>query len=101
MADALKFAKDLYREGIAGMEEEFIAYLEAVEVVEQAGVPAEKIREEKAEIYEKLAEVNRSIREEKRQLAICEEVLQRIPRIEEKIKRTEQKEVIIDEHRRR
>lgn len=102
MADALKFAKDLYREGIAGMEEEFIAYLEAMEVVEQAGVPAEKIREEKAEIYEKLAEVNRSIREEKCQLAICEEVLQRIPRIEEKIKRTEQKEkeVVIDEHRR-
>ena len=73
-----------------------------MEVVEQAGVPAEKIREEKAEIYEKLAEVNRSIREEKCQLAICEEVLQRIPRIEEKIKRTEQKEkeVVIDEHRR-
>ena len=102
-ADALKATKDLYREGIAGAEEEFTAYLEAVEVMEKAGVPAERIREEKAKLYEKLAEVNRTIREEKHQLAICEAVLQRIPWMEKEIRKSEreEKEVVIDEHRRR
>lgn len=71
--------------------------------MEKAGVPAERIREEKAKLYEKLAEVNRTIREEKHQLAICETVLQRIPRMEKEIRKSEreEKEVVIDEHRRR
>lgn len=101
--DALKPAKDLYREGIAGVEEEFAVYLEAIEVMEKADVAAEKIREEKAKVYEKLAEVNQAIREEKHQLAVCEAALQRIPRMEEEIRKTEreEKEVVIDEHRRR
>ncbi len=58
-AEALAPARELYEEGVSGMETEFTQYLEAVSTLEQCGVPREQLISEKAQVYQQLAELNR------------------------------------------
>ena len=102
-AEALAPAWELYEDGLSGMETEFTQYLEAVSTLEQCGVPREQLISEKAQVYQQLAELNRQIRQERKKLALCREILDRIPQIETELQKTEarEKEVRSDEHRRR
>ena len=102
-AEALAPARELYEDGLSGMETEFTQYLEAVSTLEQCGVPREQLISEKAQVYQQLAELNRQIRQERKKLALCREILDRIPQIETELQKTEarEKEVRSDEHRRR
>ena len=102
-AEALAPSKALYEEGLTGMEAEFEKYMEAVKQVEKCGISAERLTEEKAEIYEQLASLNREIRAERRKLKLCQEIRQQIPAMEQDIQNTDehQKEVQEHEHRRR
>lgn len=100
--EALAPAKALYEEGLSGMEAEFARYMEAVAVLEGCGIPRERLTAEKAEIYEQVAEVNRQIRAERKKLALCRDILDRLPQMEQDIKKIEMKdEVIHDDSRRR
>ena len=100
--EALAPAKALYEEGLSGMEAEFARYMEAVAVLEKCGVPRERLTAEKAEIYEQVAEVNRQIRAERKKLALCRDILDRLPQMEQDIQKIEMKdEVIHDDSRRR
>ena len=76
-AEALAPVKELYEAGLSGMETEFAQYMDAVAALEQCGVPREGLIQEKAELYERLAELNRQIRAERRKLALCRERLLR------------------------
>ena len=58
-AEALAPVKELYEAGLSGMETEFAQYMDAVAALEQCGVPRERLIQEKAELYERLAELNR------------------------------------------
>ncbi len=100
---ALAQAKQLYEDGRSGMEAEFAQYIEAVAVLEKCGIPRERLSNEKAEIYEQVAEVNRQIRAERKKLALCRDILDRLPRMEQDINKIEEhtKEVERDERRRR
>ena len=102
-AEALVPSKALYEEGLTGMETEFEKYMEAVKWLENCGISAERLTEEKAEIYEQLASLNREIRAERRKLKLCQEIRQQMPAMEQDIQNTEehQKEVQEHEHRRR
>ena len=102
-AEALAPVKELYEAGLSGMETEFAQYMDAVAALEQCGVPREGLIQEKAELYERLAELNRQIRAERRKLALCREILDRIPQIETELQKAEvrEKEVRSDEYRRR
>ena len=102
-AEALAPSKALYEEGLTGMETEFEKYMEAVKCLENCGISAERLTEEKAEIYEQLASLNREIRAERRKLKLCQEIRQQIPAMEQDIQNTNehQKEVQEHEHRRR
>ena len=102
-AEALAPAKDLYARGVSGMELEFARYMEAVAVLERCGIPRDRLLREKAELYERVAEINRRIRAERKKLALCKEILGETPRLEQEIQRTEErgKEVERDERRRR
>ena len=102
-AEALAPARELYEDGLSGMETEFTQYLEAVSTLEQCGIPREQLISEKAQVYQQLAELNRQIRQERKKLALCREILDRIPQIETELQKTEarEKEVRSDEHRRR
>ena len=100
---ALAQAKQLYEDGRSGMEAEYTRYMEAVAVLEQCGIPREWLTNEKAEIYEQLAQVNRDIRAERKKLALCQEIQSRLPQMEHDINKIEEhsKEVERDERRRR
>lgn len=102
-AEALAPSKALYEEGLTGMEAEFEKYMEAVKQLEKCGISAERLTEEKAEIYEQLASLNREIRAERRKLKLCQEIRQQMPAMEQDIQNTDehQKEVLEHEHRRR
>lgn len=99
--EALVPSKALYEEGLTGMEAEFERYMEAVALLEGSGIPRERLMEEKAEVYERLAELNREIRSERRKLALCREIRQQAPAMEEDIRRTEEQRKEAQEHERR
>ena len=100
---ALTPAKQLYEDGLSGMEVEYARYMEAVAVLEQCAIPRERLSNEKAEIYEQLAQINRDIRAERKKLALCREIQSRLPQIEHDIDKIEERESEVkhDERRRR
>ena len=102
-ADALAPSKALYQDGLTGMENEFEKYMEAVTLLENCGVPRDRLTAEKAELYEQLAELNRKIRTQRRKLKLCQEIRRGLPQMEQDIERTEtrESEVKRDEHWRR
>ena len=101
--EVLAPAKELYEDGLSGMEAEFAQYLEAVSTLEQCGIPRERLISEKAQVYQQLAELNHQIRQERKKLTLCREILDRIPQIEQTLQNTNdlRKEVERDERRRR
>ena len=105
MADveALAPAKVLYEDGLSGMEAEFAQYLEAAAVIERSGISKGQLMSEKAAVYQQLAELNRQIRQERKNLALCREIMDWIPQMEKTIQSADElkKEVERDEHRRR
>ena len=98
---ALAPAKALYEDGLSGMEAEYARYMEAVAVLEQCGIPRERLAAEKVELYQELAEINRQIKAERKKLALCREIQETLPRMEREINQIETKEVTHDERRRR
>ena len=102
-AEALALARELYEAGLSGMEAEFARYMDAVAVLEQCGIPKERLIQEKAELYEQLAELNRQIRAERKKLALCRKIQNSLPRMEQETEKVEarESEVRTNEHRRR
>lgn len=102
-AEALAPARELYEAGLSGMEAEFAQYMDAVAALEQCGIPRESLIQEKAELYERLAELNRQIRAERRKLALCRKIQSSLPQMEQEINKVEarESEVRTNEHRRR
>lgn len=102
-ADALAPSKALYQDGLTGMEYEFEKYMEAVTLLENCGIPRDRLTAEKAELYQQLAELNREIRTQRQKLKLCQEIRQGLPQMEQDIERTEtrESEVKRDEHWRR
>lgn len=84
-AEALRPAMDLYAEGMTGMEDEAARYMDAVDVLEKSGVPLEQLKAEKAAAYEAVAEVNRDIRAIRKQIALCDEIIQTAPAMQKQI----------------
>lgn len=60
--EVLAQAKQLYEDGLSGMEEEYTRYVDAVSVLDRCPTPRDRLLEEKAGVYEQLAQVNREIR---------------------------------------
>ena len=98
---ALAQAKQLYEDGLSGMEEEYTRYMEAVAVLEQCNIPRGQLSNEKAEIYAQLAQINRQIRAERKKLALCREIQNRLPQMEYDIQRIENREEVNRDERRR
>ena len=101
--DALAQARQLYEDGLSGMEAEYTRYLDAVAVLERCPTPRDRLLEEKAGVYEQLAQVNREIRAARKKLAMCQEIQIRLPQMEQAITKIESREneVRQDERRRR
>ena len=82
LADAgmLADVQRLQTEGVPGMEDEATRYLEAATVLEKSGVDRETLKQEKAGLYDQLAEVNREIRDIRKKLNMCAEIKERAPK---------------------
>jgi len=89
-AEALRPAMDLYAQGMTGMEDEAARYMDAVDMLEKAGASIEQLKNEKAAAYEAVAEVNRDIRAIRKQIALCDEIVQTAPAMEKNIAATMQ-----------
>ena len=86
------------------MEEEFARYMQAVRLLERCGIPSEHLTQEKTEVYNQLAELNRQIRARTPKSWPCAGKSKTASKqMEEDIRKTETrgKEVEHDEHRRR
>ena len=101
--EALAPIKALYEDGLSGMEEEYTRYVDAVSVLDRCPIPRDRLLEEKAGVYEQLAQVNREIRTARKKLAMCQEIQNHLPQMEQAITKIESREneVRQDEHRRR
>ena len=101
--DALAPAKQLYEDGVSGMEKQFEQYMDDVAALEQCGIPREQLAEEKAALYHQLAEINREIRLARQEISMCKTIERNRPQMERDIQMAENKakEVERDEHRRR
>ena len=100
-AEALAPSKALYEEGLTGMEAEFEQYMAATALLERSGIPITRLIEEKAAIYEQLAELNRGIRAERQKLKLCRDIQKQVPVMEQDIQRTEEHQKEVQEHERR
>ena len=80
-----------------------VGCMQAVHLLEQCGLPPEHLTQEKTEVYNQLAELNRQIRAERKKLDLCREIQTASKQMEEDIRKTKTrgKEVEHDEHRRR
>jgi hypothetical protein len=90
--EALSPVKTLYADGLSGMEEEYAKYAEAVHKLDTCGISREALTAQKAELYTKLADLNREIREARKQQKMCQEILSEVPTIQKHIDLTERDE---------
>ena len=91
-AEALEPAVRPYQDGLTGLEREYARYQEAVKTLERSRIPRERLAEEQAQIYEDVSEINRQIRAERKNLAMCQSIRERLPTMERSIKRIEERE---------
>ena len=69
--EALAMSKALYEEGLSGMESEYAQYAEAKATLDTCGFSRQILTEEKADIYEQLAQINKQIRAERQKIKLC------------------------------
>ena len=72
--ESLAVSKALYEEGLSGMESEYAQYAEAKAILDACGVSRQALTEEKADIYEQLAQLNKQIRAERQKIKLCREI---------------------------
>ena len=72
--ESLAVSKALYEEGLSGMEAEYAQYAEAKAVLDACGFSRQTLTEEKADIYEQLAQINKQIRAERQKIKLCREI---------------------------
>ena len=85
----LEEVKTLCEDGVSGMEAEYARYIQAVRILEKSGIPRERLTAEKAELYEKLAQINRQVRAERKKLAMCKEIQSKMTQMERNVETTE------------
>ena len=72
--EALAMSKALYEEGLSGMEAEYAQYAEAKAILDACSISRQALAEEKADIYEQLAQINKQIRAERQKIKLCREI---------------------------
>ena len=87
--EALAPAKRLYDQGHSGMETEAQQYMDAVKLLDNCGESREALSKQQAELYTKLADLNRGIRQVRKQLKMCEEIRAQATTMQENIREIE------------
>ena len=86
---ALEPAKECFEMGLPGMGEELARYQAARELLDSCSISRKRLTEEKATLYQQLAEVNREIRRARKQLTLCKAILYNSSQMERDIRAAE------------
>ena len=89
--EALSMSKALYEEGLSGMEAEYAQYAEAKATLDACGISRQALTEEKADIYEQLAQFNKQIRAERQKIKLCREIADSTAKMQQDIERSDEK----------
>lgn len=102
-AEALRPIKELYEDGMTGMEDEYRKYQHAVDLLNHCGTSKKVLAQQKAEIYTQVANLNREIRQIRKDIAMCKAIQGERPKIEKHIQSIdpERNEVNAHEHQQR
>ena len=96
--EALAPAKRLYDQGHSGMEAEAQQYMDAVKLLDGCGVSREALSQQQAELYTKLADLNRELRQVRKQIKMCEEIRAQAAAMQENIREIEHPELEVEKH---
>ena len=96
--EALAPAKRLYDQGHSGMEQEAQRYMEAVKLLDNCGESRELLSQQQAELYTKLADLNRELRQVRKQIEMCEEIREQAVAMQENIRQIEHPELEVKNH---
>ncbi len=88
---ALAPVQACFEMGLSGLEEELAKYQAAKELLDQCPISRERLTEEKAALYQRLAEVNREIRAARKQLTLCKDIQKNAPQMERDIREAEER----------
>ena len=89
--ESLAVSKALYEEGLSGMETEYAQYAETKAVLDACGFSRQTLTEEKADIYEQLAQINKQIRAERQKIKLCREIAEATAKMQQDIERSDEK----------
>lgn len=90
--ETLAPGKRLYDQGHSGMEAEAQRYMEAVKLLNGCGESREELSRQQAELYTKLADLNRELRQARKQIKTCEEIRAQVAVMQENIRQIEHPE---------
>ena len=96
--EALAPAKRLYDQGHSGMEQEAQRYMETVKLLDNCGESREALSQQQAELYTKLADLNRELRQVRKQIKMCEEIRAQAAAMQENIRQIEHPEQEVTKH---
>jgi hypothetical protein len=88
----LRPVKELYASGTPGMEDEFAAYMDATALLDGCGISRDQLSQEKANVYQKIADINGEIRDIRKEISMCQAIRERTPRMERDIQSTQRKQ---------
>ena len=87
--EVLAPAKRLYDQGHSGMDAEAQQYMNAVTLLDSCGESREVLSQQQAELYTKLADLNRELRQVRKQIKMCEEIQAQAAAMQENIREIE------------
>lgn len=87
--EALAPAKRLYDQGHSGMEAEGQQYMDAVKLLDNCRESREELSQQQAELYTKLADLNRELRQVRKQIKMCEGIRAQATAMQENIREIE------------
>ena len=89
--ESLAVSKALYEEGLSGMESEYAQYAEAKATLDACGISRQALTEEKTDIYEQLAQLNKQIRTKRQKIKLCREIAEATAKMQQDIERSDEK----------
>lgn len=73
------------------MESEYAQYAEAKATLDACGISRQALTEEKADIYEQLAQLNKQIRTKRQKIKLCREIAEATVKMQQDIERSDEK----------
>ena len=95
-AELLAPVRQLYEEGLSGMEEEYKSLLEAEKILAESCCSVEELTAEKSELYDQLARINQEIRAVKQEIKMCQEIQSQAASMQKDIEEAEQRKALED-----